>query len=191
MTYPRSALVLAIALGLAGVASAPNAQVLTTQDDIGGVYEGTFRGGLQHGTGSYRLPNGYEYTGDWVDGEIKGQGVARFPNGSVYEGHFEKGKPEGRGRIVFSDGGIYEGDWTNGVINGQGIAVYANGVRYEGGFKNAQHDGKGVMQSPGGYEYNGDWVDGEKQGAVYHGFIAPQRLAGIVGDDFGYDTHGG
>jgi len=73
MTYPRSALVLAIALGLAGVASAPNAQVLTTQDDIGGVYEGTFRGGLQHGTGSYRLPNGYEYTGDWVDGEIKGQ----------------------------------------------------------------------------------------------------------------------
>jgi hypothetical protein len=51
----------------------------TTQDEDGGVYEGTFQDGLQHGTGTYRLPNGYEYTGEWVAGKIEGRGIARFP----------------------------------------------------------------------------------------------------------------
>ena len=66
-------------------------EVLTTQDEIGGVYQGTFRNGLQHGTGTYTLPNGYTYTGDWVDGEIRGEGKATFPNGAIYEGSFKKG----------------------------------------------------------------------------------------------------
>ncbi|MEK9979363.1 MAG: 2-isopropylmalate synthase, partial [Paracoccaceae bacterium] len=48
--------------------------IVTKQYPDGGMYEGTFRDGLQHGKGTYRLPNGYEYVGDWVDGEIKGQG---------------------------------------------------------------------------------------------------------------------
>jgi hypothetical protein len=56
--------------------AAQDAQVLTKQYDDGGVYEGTFRGGVQHGIGTYKLPNGYEYSGEWIDGEIKGQGVA-------------------------------------------------------------------------------------------------------------------
>ena len=30
------------------------------------------RGGKQHGRGTYKLPSGYEYTGDWVEGEILG-----------------------------------------------------------------------------------------------------------------------
>ena len=46
--------------------------IVTKQYPDGGMYEGTFRDGLQHGKGTYRLPNGYEYVGDWVDGEIKG-----------------------------------------------------------------------------------------------------------------------
>ena len=48
-------------------------EVVTKQYDDGGVYEGTFRDGKQHGTGTYRLPNGYVYNGEWIDGEIKGQ----------------------------------------------------------------------------------------------------------------------
>ena len=87
------ALTLAILLA-AAPAFAQDSQVLTKQYDDGGAYEGTFKGGLQHGTGTYRLPNGYEYTGAWVGGEIVGKGMARFPNGSVYEGDFAKGKGE-------------------------------------------------------------------------------------------------
>lgn len=75
---------------LPGMVFAQSGSVLTKQYDDGGIYEGTFRGGLQHGTGTYRLPNGYEYVGDWVDGEIKGEGVASFPNGSIYTGAFSQ-----------------------------------------------------------------------------------------------------
>ena len=58
MTRPTPALALALCLLATAPAWAQDSEVLTTQDDIGGVYEGTFRGGLQHGTGTYRLPNG-------------------------------------------------------------------------------------------------------------------------------------
>lgn len=156
------------ALALAGAAFAQDDQVITKQYDDGGVYEGTFKDGLQHGTGSYKLPNGYEYTGEWVEGEIRGQGTARFPNGSIYEGEFANGKPEGEGKITFADGGTYVGDWVDGKIEGQGTAMYANGVRYEGGFRNARHHGLGRMERPSGYVYDGQWVDGviEGQGTV-------------------------
>ena len=49
-------------------AFAQNTQVLSKQYDDGGVYEGTFKDGLQHGTGTYTLPNGYQYAGQWIDG---------------------------------------------------------------------------------------------------------------------------
>ena len=113
---------LACAMLLAGAGTAGAQGVVTKQYDDGGVYEGTFRNGRQHGRGTYRLPSGYEYSGDWVEGQILGQGVAKFPNGSVYEGSFAKGKPNGRGKITYADGGTYEGDWVAGQITGQGIA---------------------------------------------------------------------
>ncbi len=54
-----------------GLATSGYAQTVETkQYDDGGIYEGTFLDGKQHGTGTYRLPNGYEYTGEWIEGEI-------------------------------------------------------------------------------------------------------------------------
>ena len=102
----RNRMLGALALALIGTA-ALSQEVVTKQYDDGSVYEGTFRNGRQDGTGTYTLPNGYSYSGTWVDGEILGQGVARYPNGSVYEGLFEKGKPVGHGKITFPDGGTY------------------------------------------------------------------------------------
>jgi hypothetical protein len=69
-------------------ATAQDGRIVSKQYDDGGVYEGTLKNGLQDGIGTYRLPNGYEYTGAWVSGEILGQGEAHFPNGAVYQGHF-------------------------------------------------------------------------------------------------------
>ena len=112
---------LAIPLGVPS-AHAQAAAVVTKQYDDGGVYEGTFRNGLQHGRGTYTLPSGYRYEGDWVDGEVRGMGRATYPNGSVYEGQFENGKPHGKGKITYADGGTYEGDWVGGEITGQGRA---------------------------------------------------------------------
>ena len=49
-------LVMAAAVGLAGLAAAQDGEVQTKQYDDGGIYEGTFKDGLQHGTGTYTLP---------------------------------------------------------------------------------------------------------------------------------------
>ena len=103
----------------------------------------------QHGTGTYRLPNGYEYTGDWVDGEIRGQGVARFPGrGRSTKANSPLGVRRGTGSITFADGSTYDGAWNDGRIEGSGTAVYANGVSYTGEFLNALHHGQGVMTGP-------------------------------------------
>ena len=171
---------LAMSVGGAPASAQSETSVQTKQYETGGVYEGEFLDGKQHGTGKYTLPNGYEYQGQWVEGRIEGQGQATFPNGSVYNGTFVNGRPSGEGKIVFSDGGTYEGSWTDGTITGQGVAVYANGVRYEGDFKNAVHDGIGTMTAPSGYVYEGAWVNGTKEGrgkitypdgAIYEGDV--------------------
>ncbi|MCU0904155.1 MAG: 2-isopropylmalate synthase, partial [Tabrizicola sp.] len=135
------ALFAALSLPAATVSWAQDGEIITKQYDDGSVYEGTFKDGRQHGTGTYRLTSGFEYTGEWVEGEITGQGTARYPNGSVYEGTFVKGQPEGKGKITAPDGRTYEGDWVQGQMTGQGIATYANGSVYEGGFVRGQHDG--------------------------------------------------
>ncbi|MDO8884839.1 MAG: 2-isopropylmalate synthase, partial [Pseudotabrizicola sp.] len=59
---------------------AQEGEIVTKQYDDGSFYEGTFLNGRQHGSGTYTLPNGYSYSGEWVAGEILGQGVARYPN---------------------------------------------------------------------------------------------------------------
>ena len=108
-----SALVLVTIATLAALPARAQSEgeVITKQYNDGSVYEGTFKDGLQHGKGSYRLPSGFEYEGDWVSGQIEGMGRARYPNGSVYEGQFRAGKPDGTGRITYADGGSYEGGW--------------------------------------------------------------------------------
>ena len=75
MTLRRLTLCLAL---LPLPALAQEGDVQTKQYDDGGVYEGTFKDGVQHGMGTYKLPNGYEYTGQWEDGEIKGEGICCF-----------------------------------------------------------------------------------------------------------------
>ena len=90
-------LLAAVAFTAASTATGQTSSILTKQYEDGGVYEGTFKDGRQHGIGTYTLPSGYEYTGAWLDGEVEGQGIAKFEDGSVYEGTFSRGKPSGRG----------------------------------------------------------------------------------------------
>ena len=90
---------IAVSLMFASASLAQDTAVITKQYEDGGIYEGTFKDGKQHGTGSYRLPNGYVYEGEWVEGEIRGIGRAVFTNGSIYDGEFQRGKPEGLERF--------------------------------------------------------------------------------------------
>ena len=79
-------------------------EVIVKQYETGGIYEGEFLNGKQHGQGKYRLPNGYTYEGSWIDGRIEGEGKAEYPDGAIYEGNFKSGQPSGSGSMVFPDG---------------------------------------------------------------------------------------
>lgn len=100
--------------------TAEQSKIITKQYDDGSIYQGTFRDGKPHGIGSFRLTNGYEYVGDWVDGVITGMGEARYANGAVYTGMFLDGKPNGNGLISYADGSSYEGAWIMGAMTGKG-----------------------------------------------------------------------
>ena len=60
----------------AASAAAPQSNVETKRYDTGEVYEGQFKEGRQHGAGTLVRPDGFRYTGEFVDGWIQGQGVA-------------------------------------------------------------------------------------------------------------------
>lgn len=57
-------LTLVFVAAFASISLGQETEIGSKQFDNGGVYEGTFRNGLQHGTGTFRMPNGYEYSGD-------------------------------------------------------------------------------------------------------------------------------
>jgi hypothetical protein len=62
------------------------------------------------------MPDGFVYTGEWLDGEIHGIGTATYANGDRYEGAFDKGKRQGKGKLTYAGGEVAEGEWLAGVL---------------------------------------------------------------------------
>ena len=69
------------------------ADIQLKQYSNGGIYEGEFLDGKQHGFGKYTSADGYEYSGQWVEGVIEGAGTAKYSDGSIYTGNFKDSKP--------------------------------------------------------------------------------------------------
>jgi hypothetical protein len=65
------------------------------------------------------MPDGFQYVGQWENGEISGQGVATYANGDVYEGQFVDGKRQGEGTIRYASGEEASGAWDSGVLTEQ------------------------------------------------------------------------
>lgn len=104
----------------------------------------------------------FEYTGEIVNGEAHGKGVAVFENGNRYEGEFRHNKRSGFGIAVNKNGDRYEGQWKDDRFNGKGIYTWKNGDRFEGYFKDAQRTGKGKLYNKRGELLKeGDWKDDE------------------------------
>jgi hypothetical protein len=57
--------------------------------------------------GTYRYPDGSEYSGDWQEGQRHGYGMMKFPDGSKYYGIFDNGLCQGTGTMTFSDKSQY------------------------------------------------------------------------------------
>lgn len=117
-------------------------------------------------TGSLRLQSAqgfwFDYTGEIVNGEAHGKGVAVFENGNRYEGNFSHNKRSGFGKAINKNGDGYEGQWKNDRFNGKGTYTWKNGDRFEGYFKDAQRNGNGKLYNEqGALLKDGVWKDDE------------------------------
>lgn len=91
------------------------------------LYVGDVRNGKPHGRGTMYLKNKMIMTGDWVDGELAGQGISiSIVTDSVSVGGFKGGLQNGRGFVAI-DGLGYYGQISDGVPDGVG-ECYSNGT---------------------------------------------------------------
>jgi len=151
-----------------------------------GSYEGSWKNGQIHGTGTYTL-FGSVYTGQWENGLKSGKGTLCFTNGDVYTGEWENDKQNGYGVLTFCDGSKYDGEWKDATKHGQGVFTFANsdtycgtwkedqfhgqgklvlsnGTTYEGYFEYGLFNGVGTLTTPNGKQYTGEWQLGQRDG---------------------------
>ena len=79
-------------------------------------YQGNWRDGLKHGTGTLVCiacnPN-YTYIGDWENDKMHGFGKIIYPGTGYYEGEIWNNRYEGSGKFVFDTGKIFDGTYAN------------------------------------------------------------------------------
>ncbi|XP_057406300.1 MORN repeat-containing protein 1 isoform X2 [Balaenoptera acutorostrata] len=132
-------------------------------------YEGEWRGSRKHGQGKLLFKDGSYYEGEFVDGEITGEGCRHWAlTGNTYTGQFVLGEPQGHGVMKYKAGGRYEGELFRGLREGRGHLADADGQACWGSFHDNKRHGQGRMVFRNGDEYEGDWVRDQRQG---HGML--------------------
>jgi serine/threonine protein kinase len=128
-------------------------------------------GNCENGRGTYRYPDGSEYSGDFRNAKMHGQGTYVYAGrGEKYVGEWRNGVINGQGTYYYRSGNRYDGEWRNGRKSGQGTYLYAGrGDKYVGEFANDQPNGQGVYYYSNGDRYEGEWRNGRKhgQGVLY------------------------
>ena len=149
-------------------------------------FQGYYRNGNTNGRGRYVSLEKLQ-EGDWLNGEIIGEGreitkdlalyTGKFQGGlyenigkitfsdkSSYSGEFVKGERQGYGEYQWMDNSKYIGNWKNGKFNGLGKYLDSQGNIFEGGWKENQMDGYGEYIWRDGRKYRGNYYNGKKHG---------------------------
>ena len=134
-----------------------------------GVYEGEIKNYLYCGKGKFTYADTKNiYEGFFIDGEIFGSGILKYPDGCIYSGQLIDNKKEGEGFFIWSNGYYYKGNFKNDIFNGRGILKKGGEKLYEGGFKNGFFMGKGKFTwvYPNNEQecYDGEYLYGKKHG---------------------------
>jgi hypothetical protein len=108
-------------------------------DDYIVVYNGEWKDGLRHGTGT-RNEFSAVYTGGWFKNFKSGYGQQKFRNGDVYEGNWSQNRKAGHGEMMYANGDVYTGDWAFDQHSGVGTLRKNNlSVAYVGGWQSTKH----------------------------------------------------
>ena len=97
-------------------------------------YKGILKRGIPNGAGVYDFLEGSVFEGNYIDGELHGQGQVTYSDKNqkpyyTYKGNFVHEKREGMGtEIRFDEVGdttsVYVGEFSNGNKNGAGVLTY-------------------------------------------------------------------
>ncbi|TNV72787.1 hypothetical protein FGO68_gene11253 [Halteria grandinella] len=81
-----------------------------------------------NGHGSQHNEDGYQYQGQWKQGDKHGQGKVIYKDGRSYEGEWQDNYRHGQGRKTDKDGTYHEGQWKiNGIFSKEvGVHKYYN-----------------------------------------------------------------
>ncbi len=85
---------------------------------LDGVYEGyvSVKTEEPFGYGEYRTVRGFNYNGEWSDGQYNGYGKQVWANGTSYEGDFVKMIRSGNGVFIEEKGEKHIGNFSEGVL---------------------------------------------------------------------------
>ena len=83
--------------------------------------------------GTFTLPDGGKYVGEFRDGKYHGQGTATWPSGQKYVGEFRDGKMHGQGTLTRPSGVKYVGEFRDDKMHGQGTGYHSNGSVFHSG----------------------------------------------------------
>ena len=109
------------------------------------------------------------YSGDCVDGQAHGRGVATGLHGAFYQGRFENGAADGYGVKLYANGDAYAGEWSGGYRQGFGVYEYGErspwrGDKYVGHWHRDQRHGQGTyMFYPTMEPFESQWDQGAPQ----------------------------
>ena len=121
-------------------------------------------GNCVNGQGTFNLPNGDQYIGEWKDHKRHGQGTYNYLDGNQYIGEWKDNTKHGKGTYTWSDGSQYIGEWKDGNYHGQGTLTWANGDQHIGEWKDSKKNGQGTYTYEDGSQYIGEWKDNTKHG---------------------------
>eukprot|EP00929_Paragymnodinium_shiwhaense_P084280 TRINITY_DN45044_c0_g1_i4.p1 TRINITY_DN45044_c0_g1~~TRINITY_DN45044_c0_g1_i4.p1 ORF type:complete len:1897 (+),score=311.57 TRINITY_DN45044_c0_g1_i4:400-6090(+) len=101
------------------------------ETEDGTIYIGYVLHGYKQGEGWVEWTNGRSYIGQWLEGQLHGQGIMQKKGiaGWAYSGQFKEGQRHGVGRCEWPEhGSWYDGEWLHGQQHGQGEAGEAGGA---------------------------------------------------------------
>ena len=147
------------------------------------VFTGNFINGKIKGKGKMTYPNGDILEGDWDEFKFTGSGKLFLANGSTYEGEWKNGKKHGKGVLFVKDKKVMEGEFVEDLFNGMANVRLADDGIYEGEMKLSKPDGKGKISYPNGDFIEGDFVAGLCTGKAKMKYMSAFSLNDILSDD--------
>ena len=122
-------------------------------------YEGAYADGKKNGIGKMTYPNKDEYTGEWKDNKMDGEGTYKYAKtNDIYSGAWVAGIKSGQGVYEYgADKSKLNGTWESGAFV-SGDWVLDGCATFKGAFANGKPSGPGSFEFASGITQTGEYV---------------------------------